>query len=278
MRGGTNLTFTGTIAFEGTTLSPQAGQFYLELIGENLTQDGQKMGGPQSFIFEANPAYGQYYMTLLTPLQSSQGGMLFQVSATSLPNGSTFINPNFNTMRIVLDGNSPLVMGATPDDGIEVHAGSQSISVTIEDSVDPPVEITLHYWVESQDDLNYNLLPDANEYRTSLLRSPENLPGGINVFSGIIDDSSNAHGEKVSFYVSGSDQQNNALARGGGPVCPDVPTPCGIGSTITPDWDADLVTYWIREEFSPLIESDNSTILGHEDKSPLHPGTEYIET
>ena len=276
MRGGTNLTFTGTIAFEGTTLSPQAGQFYLELTGENLTQDGQPMGDSQSFIFEANPAFGQYYMTLLTPLQSSQGGMLFQVSATSLPNGSTFINPNFNTMRIVLDGNSPLVMGATPEDGIEVHAGSQPVSVVIEDSVDPPVEITLHYWVESQDDLNYNLLPDANEYRTSLLRSPENLPGGINIFNGIIDDSSNEHGEKVSFYVSGTDQQNNVLARGGGPVCPDVPTPCGIGSTITPNWDADLVTYWIREEFSPVIESDNSTILGHDDKSPLHPGTEYI--
>ncbi|MEE2759252.1 MAG: hypothetical protein VYA86_04660 [Candidatus Thermoplasmatota archaeon] len=276
MRGGTNLTFTGSIAFEGTTLSPQAGQFNLELIGENLTQDGQGMGDPQTFILEANPAYGQYYMTFLTPLQSSQGGMLFQISANSLPNGSTFINPNFNTMRIVLDGNSPLVMGATPDDGIEVHAGTQSISVVIEDSVDPPVEITLHYWVESQDDLNYNLLPDANEYRTSLLRSPENLPGGINIFSGIIDDSSNEHGEKVSFYVSGQDQQNNALARGGGPVCPDVPTPCGISSTITPNWDADLVTYWIREEFSPVIESDNSTILGHDDKSPLHPGTEYV--
>ena len=50
-------------------------------------------------------------------------------------------------MRIVLDGNDPLVMGATPEDGIEVHAGSQSVSVVIEDSVDPPVEITLHYWV-----------------------------------------------------------------------------------------------------------------------------------
>ena len=277
MRGGTNITFTGTIAFEGTTLSPQAGQFNLELVGQNLQQDGQPNGEePQTFITEANPAYGQYYMTFLTPLQSSQGGMLFQISATSLPNGSSFINPNLNTMRIVLDGNSPLVMGATPEDGIELHAGSQSISIVVEDSVDPPLEITLHYWIESEDDLNYNLLPDANEYRTSLLRSPENLPGGINIFSGIIDDSSNEHGEKVSFYVSGEDQQNNVLARGGGPVCPDVPTPCGIGSTVTPDWEADLVTYSIREEFSPVIESFNSTILGHDDRSPLHPGTEYV--
>jgi len=277
MRGGTNLTFSGTIAFEGTTLSPQAGQFNLELSGQNLTQDGQPNGdGTEIFMVEANPAHGEYYMTFETPIQSSQGGMLFQLSAHSLPNGSHYVNPNFNTMRIVLDGNSPLVIGATPDDGIEVHSGTQSISVTIEDSVDPPTEITLHYWVEAQDDLNYNLLPDANEYRTALLRSPEHLPGGLNVFNGIIDDSSNEHGEKVSFYVSGEDQQNNDLARGGGPVCPDVPTPCSIGSAISPDWDADLVTYSIRQEFSPVIESINSTILGHDDESPLHPGTEYI--
>ena len=277
MRGGTNLTFSGTIAFEGTTLSPQAGQFNLELSGQNLAQDGQPMSnGSQIFMLEANPAHGQYYMTFQTPVQSSQGGMLFQLSAVALPNGSNYVNPNFNTMRIVLDGNSPLVMDATPEDGIEVHAGSQSISITIEDSVDPPTEITLHYWVEAQDDLNYNLLPDADEYRTSLLRSPEHLPGGLNVFSGIIDDSSNEHGEKVSFYVSGTDQQQNVLARGGGPVCPDVPTPCGIGSLITPDWNADLVTYSIREEFSPIIETINSTILGHDAESPLHPGTEYV--
>ena len=277
MRGGTNLTFSGTIAFEGTTLSPQAGQFNLELAGQNLGQDGQPMSnGSQVFMTEANPAHGQYYMVFETPIQSSQGGMLFQISAVGLPNGSNYVNPNFNTMRIVLDGNSPLVMGATPDDGIEVHAGTQSISVTVEDSVDPPTEITLHYWIEAQDDLNYNRLPDANEYRTAILRSPENLPGGLNIFNGIIDDSSNQHGEKVSFYVSGVDQQQNVLARGGGPVCPDVPTPCGIGSLITPDWDADLVTYSIREEFSPVIETINSTILGHDGESPLHPGTEYV--
>ncbi|MEE3310815.1 MAG: hypothetical protein VX230_04925, partial [Candidatus Thermoplasmatota archaeon] len=257
--------------------SPEAGQFNLELSGENLTQDGQPMGdGVEIFMLEANPAYGQYYMTFETPIQSSQGGMLFQLSAVSMPNGSNYVNPNFNTMRIVLDGNSPLVMDATPEDGIEVHAGTQPISIVVEDSVDPPTEITLHFWVEAQDDLNYNLVPDADEYRTALLRSPEHLPGGINVFSGIIDDSTNNHGEKVSFYVSGTDEQNNVLARGGGPVCPDVPTPCGIGSPITPDWDADLVTYSIREEFSPLIETVNSTLLGHDGESPLHPGTEYI--
>ncbi|MDP6906859.1 MAG: hypothetical protein QF440_05525 [Candidatus Thalassarchaeaceae archaeon] len=277
MRGGQNITFSGTIAFEGTSLSPAAGQFDLEIIGQNLTQDGNPMGDDVLFTTEANPAHGEYYMTFETPLQSSQGGMLFSVKAVSLPSGSDFINPTFNVMRIVLDGNSPLVIGSTPTDGIELHAGTQSISIVIEDSVDPPTEITLHYWVEAQDDLNYNSYPDENEYRTSLLRSPEILPGGLNIFSGIIDDSSNSHGEKVSYYVSGEDQQQNAVARGGGPICPGFPLTCGFGSGQSiPDWNADLSTYSIRDEFEPIIEVYNSTILGHDDEAPLHPGTEYI--
>ncbi|MDP6899234.1 MAG: hypothetical protein QGF94_00145 [Candidatus Thalassarchaeaceae archaeon] len=277
MRGGQNITFSGAIVFEGTSLSPPAGQFNLEVTGQNLSQDGNPIEAETPFVVEANPAHGQYYLTFETPLQSSQGGMLFQVKAVSLPNGSNYINPNFNVMRIVLDGNSPLVLSASPEDGMELHAGTQSISIVVEDSVDPPIEITMHYWVESQDDLNYNTLPDADEYRTSILRSPEILSGGINVFNGIIDDTFNDHGEKVSFYVSGQDQQGNTLARGGGPVCPGFPQTCGYNSgAVPPDWNADLSSYSIREEFPPTLESFNSTILGHDDELPLHPGTEYI--
>ncbi len=82
-------------------------------------------------------------------------------------------------------------------------------------------------------------MPDADEYRTAIMRSPEMLPGGINIFNGIIDDSTNDHGETVSFYVSGADQQGNALARGGGPVCDDTPASCGGGGAPA-DWSAAL--------------------------------------
>jgi len=275
MRGGENLTFSGTIAFEGTAFSPQAGQFDIQLTGQNLTQDGIPIDDVVLFLSEANPAHGQYYMTLETPLQSSQGGMLFKIEAVSLPAGSSYINPAYNTMRIVLDGNSPLVISSTPLDGSEMHAGSRSVTITVQDSVDPPTQITLHHWVESQDDLNYNTLPDADEYRTAVLRSPEMLPGGLNIFSGIIDDSTNDHGETVSFYVSGADQQGNALARGGGPVCEDTPASCGGGGPPA-DWSADLSTYTIRVEYPPRLEMADSALLGHDDETPLHPGTTYV--
>ena len=63
---------------------------------------------------------------------------------------------------------------------------------------------------------------------------------------------------------------------GGGPVCPDASIPCGyVGNEQTPNWDNDLGTYRIRVEFEPQLDLDNSTILGHDDEAPLHPGIPY---
>ena len=45
--------------------------------------------------------------------------------------------------------------------------------------------------------------------------------------------------------------------------------------SVLPDWDADLVTYDIRQEFEPEVDLGNSSILGHDDYEPLHPGVPY---
>ncbi|MEC7462611.1 MAG: hypothetical protein VX439_04120, partial [Candidatus Thermoplasmatota archaeon] len=42
------------------------------------------------------------------------------------------------------------------------------------------------------------------------------------------------------------------------------------------DWTEDLVTYITREEFEPMLVSENSTIIGHDDETPLHPGIQYL--
>jgi hypothetical protein len=108
------------------------------------------------------------------------------------------------------------------------------------------------------------------------LTSPEVKAGGINIFAGQIEDSMLIHGEVVTFYVTGSDGQGNHVAMGGSTVCPDSPVNCGwmMGEN-PPNWDDALVTYTIREEFEPELSPENSTIVGHNDKSPLHPGIPY---
>ena len=64
---------------------------------------------------------------------------------------------------------------------------------------------------------------------------------------------------------------------GGGPVCLNNDAPCGDLPTQSPPcWDCDLVTYQIREEFEPMLLLDgNTTIVGHDDYEPLHPGIIY---
>lgn len=287
VRGGFNLSFSGQIHFQGSQLSPEAGNFKLRILGQNVTHDGVPIDEPLLLAEESNPAFGEYNITIQSPMESSPGGMVFYVQAVNMTNGSTFVNADYNSIRLVLDGNSPLLLSVTPPDSVERHAApsgsGQAVDVFIQDSVDPPTQITLNYWVGCKaseaigcNDYNFDGLPNADEYELKTLSSPETRTGGLNIFQGSIDDSMLVHGQIVSFFVTGKDAQENEVAMGGGPVCPDSSYSCGYapGESV-PDWDADLSTYQIREEFEPSLDLSNSTIIGHDDQQPLHPGIAY---
>ncbi len=267
LRGGYDLSFEGTIHFEGTTISPDVGGFNVSIMAQNLTLDGDPMEDPYTLDKTINQGFGTYGITLQSPYESSPGGMLFSVVATELPNGSQFSNAYQNNILLVLDGNSPIVLDINPIDGDEKRAGQQSVTISIQDSVDPPTQITLYHWIEGEHDFNFNGLPDLTEYSAMIIATPEVQSGGMNIFQGLIDDSANSHGERVSLFVSGADGQGNVIAMGGESVCDE---PCQ-----NPNWDADLTTYYTREDFVPALDMSNSTILGHEDELPLHPNTQY---
>ena len=288
LRGGTNITFTGMINFEGSQFTPLPGQFNLRVVGQNVSNSGQPVGQQEILYEEQNPGFGYYNLTFQTPMQSTPGGMVFYVQAVELVNGSEYVNPNYNNIRLILDGKSPLVISASPLNGQHLHASlpapsGQPISITIQDSVDPPTLLTFHYWLGCRtiidqpcNDFNSDNLPNSDEYQTKTLSSPEIKSGGLNIFQGLIDDSILSHGQRVSFYVTGEDGQNNQIAMGGGPVCPQSNTKCGFANDEQPpDWDGDLSTYIIREEFIPEFDTSNSSIIGHSDEEPLHPGVYY---
>lgn len=288
LRGGTNITFTGMINFEGSQFTPLPGQFNLRVVGQNVSNSGQPVGQQEILYEEQNPGFGYYNLTFQTPMQSTPGGMIFYVQAVELVNGSEYVNQNYNNIRLILDGKSPLVISASPLNGQHLHASlpapsGQPISITIQDSVDPPTLLTLHYWLGCRtiidtrcNDFNSDNLPNSDEYQTKTLSSPEIKSGGLNIFQGLIDDSILSHGQRVSFYVTGEDGQNNQIAMGGGPVCPQSNTKCGFANDEQPpDWDGDLSTYIIREEFIPEFDTSNSSIIGHSDEEPLHPGVYY---
>ena len=288
LRGGTNISFSGMINFEGSQLTPLPGQFTLRVIGQNVSNSGQPIGDEVIFYEQQNPGFGIYNISFQTPMESTPGGMVFYVQVVDLVNGSQYVNGNYNNIRLILDGNSPLVVYASPLNGEHIPASlpapaGQPISLIVQDSVDPPTLLTLHYWlgcrtiIDSRcNDFNSDNLPNSEEYQTKTLSSPEVKSGGINIFQGLIDDSILTHGQIVSFYVTGEDGQNNQIAMGGGPVCPQSSTKCGTANDEQPpNWDADLSTYIIREEFIPQFDNSNTSIIGHSDQEPLHPGVYY---
>ncbi|MBT5183865.1 MAG: hypothetical protein HOM47_01675 [Euryarchaeota archaeon] len=292
VRGGFNLSIAGAINFENSAFSPLAGEFDLRVLGQNVTFDGVPIGEPSVLHSEGNPAFGQYNITFTSPIESAPGGMVLRVEAINLATGSTYVNPGYNTIKLIFDGNAPLVLFASPTKSAEMHKGppspgGQAIEVIIQDSVDPPQTADLHYWVgceagehEKCDDSNFNGLPEPIEYRSKTLTTPEIRAGGLNIFNGLIDDSMLLHGDKVAFYITGQDGQGNVIAMGGAPVC-DMSSEQYCGDRpgeVIPEWDNSLSWYVIREEFEPVMDVDNSTIMGHDDLEPLHPGVSYTAT
>jgi len=287
VRGGTGLYIIGQLNFEGSAYFPLPGEFDLVVMGQNVTLDGDPVGDAIELFRVGNPAFSAYNISFTSPIESTAGGMVIMVTTDNMKNQSLHSNPGYNTMLLIFDGNSPLVLSADPN-MVEVHAGpaspgGQAITIVIQDSVDPPVEIALNYWLGCQagghsacSDSNFNGLPEEIEYSRKSLTSPEIKAGGINIFQGIIDDSMLIHGQIVTFYVTGEDGQGNQLAMGGVAVCPDGPPYCGTRpGEVLPRWNETLSIYTIREEFDPFLNVDESTIIGHDDESPLHPGVQY---
>ena len=81
-------------------------------------------------------------------------------------------------------------------------------------------------------------------------------------------------------FITGKDGQDNVIAMGGSPVCDIEPGGfCGDKpGEVKPEWDNSLSWYTILEEFEPIMDVDNSTITGHDDMAPLHPGIPYTAT
>ena len=80
------------------------------------------------------------------------------------------------------------------------------------------------------------------------------------------------HGKKVSFFVTGQDSKGNEIASGRVQL-PHNPLELLVVSDQRLHQIGMLTLSPISfEEFEPVIDATNSTILGHDDRKPLHPG------
>ena len=113
---------------------------------------------------------------------------------------------------------------------MHLSGSGQPVSIKIQDSVEPPNQITMNYWIGCKasenmgcHDYNFDGLPQADEYEILTFSSPEILRGGLNIFEGVIDDSMLRHGKKVSFFVTGQDSKGNEIAMGEVQIAPHNP-------------------------------------------------------
>ena len=67
------------------------------------------------------------------------------------------------------------------------------------------------------------------------LSSPETRAGGLNIFEGLIDDSMLLHKQRVSFYVSGEDEQDNEIAMDAAPSALPPASPAVSPGRVLPD-------------------------------------------
>ncbi|MEE3030496.1 MAG: CARDB domain-containing protein, partial [Candidatus Thermoplasmatota archaeon] len=133
----------------------------------------------------------------------------------------------------------------------------QSIIIDVEDAVGDPKELTLHYWVEADHDINRNGIADSDEY---VNRSMVNTTTAESKrFFTTIDDSRNPNLASVSYYVTGNDPAGNLLESGEGP-----------------GFSSDLATYRTRKDMESVFTGLHWS--GHNDGDAIFAGTEQTIT
>jgi hypothetical protein len=210
--GGDNLRVEGTVHFLNLTSTPLPGDVIVEL--ENVSGNSSSDDNGDFSILTSAPPDNHYDgFTLTARLNASLDG------AASL---------NFR-----IDGTLPGMLLNSPLEARLLPSSTQTVNVTIIDSIElDEGSLQLRWWVESRHD-DLDGMPEADEYAaTPLVRQ-----GQTDYFHATFDDTTNTHGQQVSFYITGFDIAGNPLSTGPGLVddlhhyTSLVPSPATLNST-----------------------------------------------
>ena len=138
-----------------------------------------------------------------------------------------------------------------------VPSTTQTIQIQISDQPILPQNIQAMVWREWIDDDNFDNWPDENEYHPIALYIPNDLSSLIGQYTLMIDDSGGSIGQKVSVYISGSDDAGHPLEKG--------------GSNLSGEH---LFMYQLAIDGPPTIPSNAFSFEGGK-KPWLHPETSY---
>ncbi len=138
-----------------------------------------------------------------------------------------------------------------------IPSSTQTIQIQISDQPILPQNIQAMVWREWIDDDNFNHWPDENEYHPLNLFIPNDLSSLIGQYTLMMDDTGGSIGQKVSVYLTGTDQAGHTLENGGTNVSGEH-----------------LFMYQLATDGPPAVTANAFSIDGGK-KPWLHPQTPY---
>ena len=251
---GDTLHFQGAMWFYDTEDSPLNSAFDVQ-----IAQKGGQGDFVQTGWRDLNNPDGSFFISIQTPNIDVPEGLTYEVQ-TYNERDPTRVLPIDSSYRRTyrIDATAPDIESSSPAEGAyEAASNMQAIRIVVQDAVGQPEELTLHYWVEADDDANRNGDPDSEEYRNLTLTNDS--VDARKQFVGWIDDTRNPNMALVSYYITGSDPAGNPLI-----------------TTSGPGFDYDLASYRTRKDMDSVFTGVDW--LGHQDGETVYAGKEQLMT
>jgi hypothetical protein len=251
---GETIHFQGAMWFSNTEDSPLNSAFDVQIAQKSEQGDFVEVGWK-----DTNNPDGSFFISLQMPNVDVAEGITYEVQTYNERDQSRVLPIDSSWQRTYrIDATAPDILGSMPKEGAyEAAANMQPIRIDVVDATGQPEVLTLHYWVEADDDTNRNGQPDMEEYRN--LTMSNSTVDERKQFVGIIDDTRNPNMASVSYYVTGTDPAGNPLTTTSGP---------GFGY--------DLATYRTRKDMESLFTGLDW--LGHSDGETVYAGEEQLMT
>ncbi len=254
---GETLHFQGAMWFADSNDAPKDSAFDVRIAQNGFVQAGWR---------DTSNVNGSFFISIVMPDIDVESGLTYEIQTYNERDASKVLasNPDwFRTYKV--DATSPEALETHPlNDAYEAADDSQKVSIKIADAVGDPKELTLHYWVEVDHDLNRNGEADPSEYATKVVVNE--TEADMKTFSTTIDHSRNSNMGRVSYYWDGGDSAGNPLHHT--TIIDDESYSWESG----PGFDSDDGTFRSRKDSSAIFTG--LEWLSHNDGAPIFAGTE----
>ena len=247
---GETIFFQGAMWFADSEDAPLNSVFDVQ-----VAQKGPQGDFVQTSWKDQNNPDGSFFISLTVPEIDMPDGITYEVQTYNERDLTHVMPPTEDSQRtFYIDATSPSIVYHYPAEQDYVAARfDQMIMFDVDDDVGDPTELTLHYWVEADHDLNRNGIADNDEYVNRTIVNETSAPNKR--FQTTIDDSRNPNLASVSYYVTGNDPAGNPLDSSEGP---------GVAS--------DLATYRTRKDMESVFTGLHWA--GHNDGGAIYSGTD----